>query len=126
MIKLVMPMKKRPGMSTKEFRTYYESHHRLIGEKYLTGFVTRYFRRFLNPLPDRSGNMKEPEYDVLLEIWYPDEAAFRACGKKLGQADIAKEIAEDEARLFDLTDMRSYLVEEFESDVATDVETKDN
>ncbi len=117
MIKLVMPIKKRPGMSTEEFRNYYESHHRLIGEKYLTGFVSRYVRRFLNPLPDRSGNVTEPEYDVLLEIWYPDEASFLACGKKLRQPDIAKEIAEDEAKLFDLTRMRSYLVEEFESDV---------
>lgn len=117
MIKLVMPMKKRPGMSTEEFRNYYESHHRLIGEKYLKGFVSRYVRRFLNPLPDRSGNVTEPEYDVLLEIWYPDEASFQACGKKLRQPDIAKEIAEDEAKLFDLTRMRSYLVEEFESDV---------
>ena len=81
MIKLVMPMKKRPGMSTEEFREYYETHHRLIGEKYLSGFVSRYFRRFMNPLPDRSGNLTEPEYDVLLEIWYPDELHFRLVEK---------------------------------------------
>ena len=118
MIKLVMPMKRKPGMSTEAFREYYESHHRLIGEKYLTGYVSRYFRRFMNPLPDRSGNLTDPEYDVILEIWYPDQEAFKACGESLRKPEIAKEIAEDEAKLFDITQMRSYLVDEFESDVA--------
>ncbi|MBQ62158.1 MAG: hypothetical protein CMQ19_08785 [Gammaproteobacteria bacterium] len=117
MIKLVMPMKKRPGMSTAEFREYYETHHRVIGEKYLAGFASRYFRRFLNPLPDRSGNLTDPDYDVILEIWYPDEATFQACGQRLSQPEIAREIAEDEEKLFDLSQMRSYLVDEFESDL---------
>ena len=54
----------------------------------------------MNPLPERTGNVTEPEYDVLLEFWYPGESTFQACGKK-SRHDIAKEIAEDEARLFE-------------------------
>jgi len=104
-------------MSVTEFREYYEAHHRLIGEKYLSGFASRYVRRFLNPLPDRKGNLSDPEYDVILEIWYPDEVTFKACGRKLAEPDIQKEIHEDEARLFDTNHMRSYLVEEHESDL---------
>ncbi|MEM7018251.1 MAG: EthD domain-containing protein [Pseudomonadota bacterium] len=115
MIKLVMPLKRKPGMSTEDFRAYYENHHRLIGEKYLAGYAMRYVRRFMNPLPDRSGNLSDPEYDVLLEIWYPDEATFRACSEKLRAPEAAQEIAEDEEKLFDRSQMRSYLVEEHES-----------
>ncbi len=52
MIKLVMPMKRKPGMSVEAFRAYYETRHKLIGEKYLAGdeerlFDTRYRRPYL-------------------------------------------------------------------------------
>ena len=117
MIKLVMPMKRRPGMSVEEFRDYYESRHRLIGEKYLKGYAEKYIRRFVDPLPDRQGELYDPEYDVILEIWYPDEATFKACGTHLSSPDIAREIREDEERLFDMRFMRSYLVTEVESDL---------
>ena len=117
MIKVVSPMKRRPGMSIAEFREYYETNHRLIGEKYLTGFATRYVRRFTNPLPDQLGNLIDPEFDVILEVWYPDLETFNACLAKLGEPDIAKEIRVDEVKLFDLNYKRSYLVEEFESDL---------
>ena len=51
MIKVIMLMKRRPGMTISEFRDYY----------------------------------------VLMEIWYPDEETFKACGEKLSELDIAKE-----------------------------------
>ncbi len=117
MIKLVMPMKRRPGMSVPEFREYYETKHRLIGEKYLTGFATRYLRRFTNPNMDRDGQLRDPEYDVFLEIWYPDQATYEACGKALSSPEVAKEIREDEEKVFDMRFMRSYLIEECESDL---------
>ena len=115
-IKLVIPMKRRPGMSIEEFREYYESNHRLIGEKYLKGYVTKYMRRFVNPLPDRNGELYDPEYDVILEIWYPDEETFKACGAHLSRPDIAAEIRADEEKLFDMRSMRSYLVDEVVSE----------
>jgi hypothetical protein len=115
MIKLVMPMKRRPGMTVAEFRAHYEGNHRLLGEKYLKGYASKYVRRFTNPTPDRDGELREPEYDVFLEVWYPDQARFDACAKRLSEPEVAKEIHEDEEKLFDTRYMRSYLVEEFES-----------
>lgn len=117
MIKLVMPMKRRPGMTIPEFREYNETKHRLIGEKYLKGYVTKYMRRFVDPLPDRKGELYDPDFDVILEIWYPDEEAFKACGAHLSSPEIAAEIREDEEKLFDMNHMRSYLVEEVVSDL---------
>ena len=119
MIKLVMPMKRRPGMSVEEFREYYEGSHRLIGEKYLKGYADKYMRRFVDPLPDREGKLYDPEYDVILEIWYPDEATFKACGLHLSSPEIAAEIREDEEKLFDMRYMRSYLVNEVESELGS-------
>jgi hypothetical protein len=117
MIKLVMPMKRRPGMSIPEFREYYETKHRLIGEKYLRGFAEKYMRRFTNPTMDRDGVMRDPEYDVFLEIWYPDQETLEACGKKLSDPAVAQEIREDEEKIFDMGFMRSYLVDESVSEL---------
>lgn len=118
MIKVVMPMKRRPGMSVAEFREYYESKHRLIGEKYLAGYASKYMRRFTNPTPDRDGELREPEYDVFLEIWYPDETAMQACGAVLSAPEVRKEIHTDEEKLFDTRFMRSYIVDECVSDLS--------
>ena len=104
-------------MTVAEFRAYYESRHRLIGEKYLSGYASRYLRRYTNPTRDRDGTMRDPEYDVFLEIWYPDEATMAACSKRLASAEARQEISEDEAKLFDLNSMRSYVIEEHESDL---------
>ncbi len=54
MIKSIGLLKRRPGISVAEFRAYYETKHRVIGEKYLTGFASRYVRRFLEPADGRS------------------------------------------------------------------------
>jgi len=116
-IKLVMPMKRRPGMTIAEFREYYETRHRLIGEKYLKGFAARYMRRFTNPTVDRDGQVRDPEYDVFLEIWYPDQQTMDACGKVLSAPAAQREIHADEEKLFDTRFMRSYVVDEYVSDL---------
>ena len=112
MIKFVMPLHRKPGISTADFRAYYETYHRLLGEKYLAGYVTKYMRRYPEPLPDRDGNLREPDFDVLLEIWYPDAETQAACGKHLRSPDIAAEIAADEEKLFDRSRMRGYIMTE--------------
>ena len=117
MIKLVSPMKRRPGMTVEAFREYYESRHRLIGEKYLRGYAVKYMRRFTNARVDRDGTLREPEYDVFLEIWYPDEATMLACAEQMRTPEAQTEILEDERNLFDPTSMRVYVVDEFESDL---------
>ncbi|MFK7733738.1 MAG: EthD domain-containing protein [Pseudomonadales bacterium] len=115
MIKMITTLKKKSGMSTERFRAYYENHHRLIGEKYLKGYASRYVRRYLNPVPDEFGELLAPEFDVLLEIWFADEVALQACMVKLNEPTVAEEIAVDEEKLFDRSLKRSYTVDENES-----------
>ena len=50
MIKMIGLLKRKPGMTTAAFRAYYESKHRLIGEKHLREYACRYARRYLTPL----------------------------------------------------------------------------
>ena len=41
MIKVVTLLTRKPGMSREAFIEHYETHHRKIGEKYLSGFAVK-------------------------------------------------------------------------------------
>ena len=117
MFKVVMPIKRKAGMSKAEFEAYYENNHRLIGEKYLRGYANKYTRRYLHNLDDGIDvNQNDPEYDVLLEVWYPDEDTFRAFLESISTPVITDEIKTDEEKFMDRTNMRMYFVKESVSD----------
>ena len=117
MFKVVMPIKRKAGMSKAEFEAYYENNHRLIGEKYLRGYANKYTRRYLYNLDDGIDvNQNDPEYDVLLEVWYPDEDTFRAFLESISTPVITDEIETDEEKFMDRTNMRMYFVKESVSD----------
>ena len=121
MIKTVGLLKRRQGMSVEEFRAYYESNHRVIGEKYLGGYACRYMRRFLNPTsdPDAATFGADGDFDVILEIWYPDQATHEAVGKHLAAPEAAAEILADELKLFDREENRFFTLTEAVSDMPT-------
>jgi hypothetical protein len=116
MLKLVTLIKRKPGLSMQEFIEHYESGHRLLGERYLKPHACRYVRRFLHPvgIVEREAQA-DPAYDVLMEIWFADQAAYDAAMQDLAEPAVAQEIAEDEERLFDRDSICSFLVEEYES-----------
>ena len=114
MIKLVTLLYRRPGMSVGDFRAYYESTHRLIGEKVLGGHACRYVRRFTDPA---DGVARPEDPDVVMEIWFPDRARYDACFAEIMKPEVIAMITEDEERLFDRERMRSYIVTECESEM---------
>jgi len=108
-----MPMRRKPGMTRAAFREYYESNHRLIGEKYLAGYAVKYMRRYPVALP---GDEQEPDFDVILEVWYPDMETYQRFIAYIQDPAIAAEISEDEAKLFETSGRRGYQLEEAVSD----------
>ncbi len=118
MIKMVTLLRRKPGLSMAEFIDRYENGHRHIGERYLRGFASRYVRRFLTPIGVPGHQLSEPDsYDVLMEIWFPDRDCYDAAMTVLSTPEAMAEIAADEERLFDRDSLRSFTVEEFESDM---------
>lgn len=111
---LVTLLKRRKGMSKADFTAYYETHHRVIGEKVLGGYATRYARRHLHPL---DGSDADHDFDVVLEIDFPDQATCDACFAAMADEATMAEIVADEERLFDRGRMRSYRIEEFRSEL---------
>ena len=75
--KILLFMKRKPGMSVADFRAYYEQHHAPLALRHGAA-MTRYVRRFLDPQPHaESGTCAELPYDVITELWFDDEAKFR-------------------------------------------------
>ncbi len=100
--KILMFLKRRPGMPVAEFRDYYENRHAPLCAKYLAPGVTRYVRRFLDPLIDpKTGQPEEPPHDVITEIWMEDEAAYRGTLKFLAKGPLPQDVIEDEEKIFD-------------------------
>jgi len=116
-IKVVTLLTRKPGMSREAFIEHYETHHRKIGEKYLSGFAVKYQRRYLQSAGFREQEGDEPPFDVLMEIWYPDKDTLDAALAVLSTDEAQAEIIADEERLFDRDLIRSYTVEEYESEM---------
>lgn len=108
-VTVVTLLKRREGMSKPDFIAYYEEHHRRIGERVLSGHATRYVRRYL--FPD-DGQDQVHDADVVMEIDFPDAATRDACFAAMADPATLAMIAEDEARLFDRSRIRSFSVEE--------------
>ena len=117
MIKVVTLLTRKPGMSREAFIEHYETHHRKIGEKYLSGFAVKYQRRYLQSAGFRGQDGATLPFDVLMEIWYPDQDTLDAALAVLSTDEAQAEIIADEERLFDRDLIRSYTVEEYESEM---------
>jgi hypothetical protein len=115
MFKIVCFLKRKPGISREEFIKYYESNHRLIGERSCSNW-RRYVRRYLAPLPDVvTGEAGTFEYDVVTEMWFDDRAGYDSAVRELSKPEISAVIAADEENLFDRGKNRLFCVEEYES-----------
>ena len=117
MIKVVTLLFKRPDLSAEEFRDYYESHHRLLGEKYLSPHALKYIRRY----PILAGDGAEtPGFDVMMEVWFDNYYSMEAAMADMSTEAAHHELAEDEEQLFDRERTQSFIVDECESDLDDD------
>jgi len=118
-VKLITLLHRKPGMSREAFVTRYETLHSRIGEKYLKGYASRYFRRYCRSAGPKDNAESELPADVIMEIWFPNADAFSACMAFLMTEEAQAEIVTDEEKMFDRTRMVSFLVDEYESDLTS-------
>lgn len=119
MVKVMLLLKRKPGLSLDEFIQRYETVHVPLAEKHVRGLL-RYERHYLHPSPkDLYGNeVGEPEYDVLTELWYEDMEAFTKTQRALQRhPERIADIVADEEALFDRSRSRLAFVEDRISDL---------
>jgi hypothetical protein len=113
--KVLIMLKRRPGMSVAEFRDYYENHHRPLAGKYAVPGMCRYVRRYLDPLPHLdTKEVTEPEFDVITELWFDRKDAFDGIVWMVSEGQLPADVLEDEHKVFDRARTRYVLVTECE------------
>jgi hypothetical protein len=108
-------LKRKTGMSLQDFIDYYETKH----SKFVSvgaPRAKRYLRKYLRPTTKLDATLPapEPEFDVIMEIWWESKAA-REEDRRTRDPKVTSAIIEDEANLFDSTKMLVFEYEEHET-----------
>ena len=121
MFKQVCFFKKRPDMTMQEFMDYYENQHSKLGSrigKPILPKAQRYVRRYLKPEKNPvTGEMIDPGYDCIMEIWWDSREDFEAMMRVVSSPDRVSHTIEDEKKLFASHSNPVCSVEEHESPV---------
>ncbi|WP_404482203.1 EthD domain-containing protein [Novosphingobium sp. BL-52-GroH] len=113
--KILLFMKRRGDISPEAFRDYYETRHAPLAGKHASG-VSRYIRRYIEPQPHPETGAFTDGPDVITELWFEDEAIYRATLAYVTTSLMPAEIVEDERNLFDRASFRIATVVERETD----------
>jgi EthD domain len=114
--KILIFLKRRPGLSLEEFRDYYENHHMPLCLKYARG-MTRYFRRYVVHPVDATGAVQELDFDVVTELWFAEESVRDAALAFAGRGILPQDVIADEDKLFDRPMSRMVAIAECETDL---------
>lgn len=113
MLKMVVMMRRKPGMSREAFIDYYENHHAPLASHLPQ--IAGYKRNYVIPgaAPKRIPEIADrPNIDVMSHFWFRTPADFDAFRAQLGDPKLARMMAEDEAKVFDRTSFQMFMVEE--------------
>lgn len=110
MLKVVALMKRKAGLSRAELIDYYENRHVPLIRS-LVPEIRDYRRSYV----DTSVSVPfaaVPDFDVITEIWFDDQASYDRFLERCADPDIARRVAEDEENVFDRSATRLFAVEE--------------
>lgn len=115
MIKNIAFLKCKRGLTREAFIHYYETRHAPLILS-IAPQICAYRRNFLI----QEGAILAPgaaaaDFDVVTEIWYPDQAAYNAAMAAFTAPENARRIADDEEHVFERACTRFYTVEEHAS-----------
>ncbi|UNI24092.1 hypothetical protein JDV02_009868 [Purpureocillium takamizusanense] len=119
---------RKPGLSPTEFRDHLEGRHmdllkRLFGTAFPVSHVRRYIHRRAAeeeeeehrdhyPATVLVGEQADFAYDVISELTFADEDAFRVFFAQYQSEEVAAEIREDEERFLDVGRLRAVVLGE--------------
>ncbi len=118
MLKLVTLIPRKPGTTRAEFIDHYENRHVPLIESHFSQF-----RKYVRNYPT-GGNLHyagieavpDAPFDAVTEHWFESQADFDAMMAQFaGDPELARQVAEDEARFCDTGRMVMFMVEERES-----------
>ncbi|MBT2243200.1 EthD domain-containing protein [Sphingobium sp. BHU LFT2] len=120
MIKQIVFLRKRDDLSMDQFMDYYENQHSRLSQKMGANpalpNAQRYVRRYVTPQPNPlTGEVIDPGYDCIMEIWWNSLADYQAAMKGLSDPAMLDIRKADELQLFASNSNPVCLVEEHDS-----------
>lgn len=105
MFKQICFFRKRPDMTMDEFMDYYENQHSQLSKRQgrapsipnARRYVRRYLKAETNPV---TGQIIDPGYDCLMEIWWDSREDFENSQKIISDPERLPFVKEDETNLF--------------------------
>lgn len=107
MIKLVMLVSRRDGISFEAFRDHYEKVHAPLAQSKFSR-LRRYVRNYVAP----DANQPDPPFDCMTELWFDDMAALQA---QSAETRGDPELEADEALFMDKKRTCTFTVDEREA-----------
>ena len=109
---LLIFLKRKAGLSTAEFRDYYEGHHVPLCSPYMTGPVV-YKRRYVTP----TDGLPEPDFDVVTELGFPNAAMRDGVLAAMAADQMPADVIADEMNFIDRSASRFYAVDSVETNL---------
>lgn len=99
MYRMISLLKRKAGLTHQQFRDYYETKHRFLGEDVINGHALSYERFYLYPMAEDGA---APVYDAVTQMCFPDRGTQERCISAVwNNPERAKVIVEDEAMFLD-------------------------
>ncbi len=116
MLKAVVLLKRKEGLTTEQFIDHYENRHVPLVREVLPT-IGKYVRNYLDTVSVSAGRQEgaapTPYFDVITEIWFEDQVAYQAFVDALSDPDVSGRLQEDEERFLDRSIVQTYSVQEF-------------
>lgn len=113
MFKVLILIKRKPGMSIEDFRRHYEENHAPLAMRMVPN-LKRYVRHYAAPYPD-AASMPDIPCDVITEFGFDDRADFERGMAYIQDPERSPILVEDEERFIDRDSVRFFMIEDCET-----------
>jgi uncharacterized protein (TIGR02118 family) len=118
MLKAVVLLKRKVGLTPEQFIRHYENNHVPLVRTLLPS-IGKYVRNYLSNSSlsagrqEATGSAPSPYFDVITELWFADQAAYDKFIADLNDPATSKRLQEDEERFLDRSVVQTFSVAEY-------------
>jgi hypothetical protein len=119
MLKAVVLLKRKSGLSREQFINHYENNHVPL-VRVLLPSIGKYVRNYLSESSvsagrqeGATGSVPSPYFDVITEIWFDDQPAYDRFLAALNDKSVSQRLQEDEERFLDRSIVQTFPVAEY-------------
>ncbi len=119
MIKLMMCLRRKEGMSRAEFQDYWRNNHAQLFMRFADSYATKKYLQDhtidtpINDAIQASRGMREP-YDGVAEVWFESEGALMKAMESPEGQKLSALLLEDESNFLDHAGSTAFLTREVE------------